>query len=82
MIYNLSSHEGTKLKKAGVSSYDGYLQQLNGVFGVLNEGHYLNLAGMDLFHNMMAVIRKNKMKLEGQFATLLTNIIVLEGMAR
>ena len=65
MIYDLSSHEGTKLTKVGAESYEGYLEELNGVFGVLYKNHYLNLAGMDLFHNMLAVIRKNKMKLEG-----------------
>lgn len=31
---------------------------------------------------MLATIRRNKMKLDGEFATLLTNIIVLEGIAR
>lgn len=31
---------------------------------------------------MLATIRRNKMKLDGEFATLLTNILVLEGIAR
>ena len=82
MIYDLSSHEGNKINGKNHSTYNRYLDELRGVFGVLDQGHYLQLAGMDLFHNMMAVIRSNKMKLEGEFATLLTNIIVLEGMAR
>ena len=36
---------------------------------------------MALLWDMMRIIRENKMKLDGEFATLLTNIIVLEGIA-
>lgn len=49
---------------------------------MLNGKTYSELKGMTLFHNMMATIRRNHMKLDGEFATLLTNIIVLEGIAR
>lgn len=37
---------------------------------------------MKVFHEMLGTIRRNKMKLEGEFATLLTNILVLEGIGR
>ena len=31
---------------------------------------------------MLTIIRMHEMKLEGEFATLLTNMLVLEGMAK
>jgi aarF domain-containing kinase len=37
---------------------------------------------MKLLTGMLDKIRDNNMKLDGEFATLLTNIVVLEGMAR
>lgn len=37
---------------------------------------------MALLTGMLDTIRDNNMKLDGEFATLLTNIVVLEGMAR
>lgn len=37
---------------------------------------------MDLFVDMLTIIRENKMKLDGEFATLLTNMMVLEAIAK
>lgn len=79
MIYNLSNYEGHKLTGR---NFDNYRKELQKVFSPLNGKTYSELQGMSLFHNMLATIRKNKMKLDGEFATLLTNIIVLEGIAR
>lgn len=37
---------------------------------------------MRLFNGMLEVIRKNGIKLDGEFATLLTNILVLESIVK
>ncbi len=38
--------------------------------------------GVPLLTGMLNIIRDNNMKLEGEFATLLTNMLVLEAMAK
>jgi predicted unusual protein kinase regulating ubiquinone biosynthesis (AarF/ABC1/UbiB family) len=55
---------------------------LTACFDRLNRSTYSQLEGMVLLWDMMRIIRENKMKLDGEFATLLTNIIVLEGIGR
>jgi aarF domain-containing kinase len=37
---------------------------------------------MELLVGMLNIIRENNMKLDGEFATLLTNIVVLESIAK
>lgn len=47
------------------------------------EGQDLDdLQGVELLTGMLNIIRNHNMKLEGEFATLLTNMLVLEGMAK
>jgi hypothetical protein len=44
---------------------------------VLNNQALDDLQGMHIFIDMLTIIRSNKMKLDGEFATLLTNMMVL-----
>jgi aarF domain-containing kinase len=37
---------------------------------------------MELLVKMLDIIRQNNMKLDGEFATLLTNMVVLESIAK
>ncbi len=41
-----------------------------------------DLDGMKLLGGMLNIIRDYRMKLDGEFATLLTNMMVLEAMAK
>jgi aarF domain-containing kinase len=79
MIYNLSNFEG---KKIIVGKFDGYYKQLMDCFSVINNQALDDLKGMNLFVDMLAIIRQNRMKLDGEFATLLTNMMVLEAIAK
>jgi predicted unusual protein kinase regulating ubiquinone biosynthesis (AarF/ABC1/UbiB family) len=49
---------------------------------VVNNHELEHFQGMDLFVDMLTIIRQNKMKLDGEFATLLTNMMVLEAIAK
>lgn len=40
------------------------------------------MEGIKLLAGMLDIIRQNNMKLDGEFATLITNIIVLESIAK
>lgn len=51
-------------------------------FSALNTQNLDAIEGMDIFMDMLTVIRQNRMKLDGEFATLLTNMIVLEAIAK
>lgn len=79
MIYNLSNYNGKKIKK---DQFPEYHEELQKVFSKINNQNLDNLEGMKLLTGMLDTIRDNNMKLDGEFATLLTNIVVLEGMAR
>ena len=79
MIFSLSNYEGKKVKK---EKFESYHKELTNCFSRLNSSTYSQLEGMVLLWDMMRIIRENKMKLDGEFATLLTNIIVLEGIGR
>jgi aarF domain-containing kinase len=79
MIYSLSTFDGQKIIKG---KFDHYLSELQGLFSVLNHTAPEDLRSVDLLRGMMNIIRDNNMKLEGEFATLLTNMLVLEAMAK
>lgn len=74
MIYNLSNFEGKKILSG---KFQDYYQQLKDCFSVLNNQALDDLQGMSLFVDMLTIIRENRMKLDGEFATLLTNMMVL-----
>ena len=44
--------------------------------------HLRNLQGIEVLGGLMNVIRKHHMKLDGEFATLLTNMLILEAIAK
>ena len=58
------------------------MADLLNLFSILNKNDLDNLPGVELFGGMLNLIRDYNMKLEGEFATLLTNMLVLEGMAK
>jgi aarF domain-containing kinase len=81
MIYNLSNYEGKKIHEGG--NFESYHKQLSDLFSVLDSTSLNEFnVGMQIFIDMLTIIRENKMKLDGEFATLLTNMVVLEAIAR
>lgn len=52
------------------------------LFSVINGADLDDLDGMKLLAGMLGIIRNYRMKLDGEFATLLTNMMVLEAMAK
>lgn len=72
-------HEGKKIDEG---EYPIYAQELQELFHVVERKDLKNLPGLELFAGMLVLIRSHNMKLEGEFATLLTNMLVLEGMAK
>lgn len=79
MIYSLSNFDG---KKIGEGMFNDYLQELRDLFSVINGADLDDLDGMKLLTGMLGIIRNYRMKLDGEFATLLTNMMVLEAMAK
>jgi aarF domain-containing kinase len=49
---------------------------------VLESKSIFDIEGIQLMIGMLNIIRQNNMKLDGEFATLLTNIVVLESIAK
>lgn len=74
MIYNLSSFNGQKILKG---KFEQYMNELRNLFGVIDGQGLDDLQGVVLLTGMLDIIRNHNMKLEGEFATLLTNMLVL-----
>lgn len=74
MIYNLSIFNEKKLLDG---KFDSYFNELKCLFSVLKQQTLEQLEGVELLTGMLGIIRDNSMKLEGEFATLLTNMLVL-----
>ena len=53
------------------------MKELQTLFGVLEGQDLDDLQGVELLTGMLNIIRNHNMKLEGEFATLLTNMLVL-----
>ena len=49
---------------------------------MLDTKSIFDIEGISLLIGLLDIIRNNQMKLDGQFATLLTNIVVLESIAK
>lgn len=79
LIYSLSNFEGKKILGG---KFESYHKQLTDLFSVLNNQALDDLQGMHIFIDMLTIIRENNMKLDGEFATLLTNMMVLEAIAK
>lgn len=62
MIYNLSNFNG---KKILMGKFESYYNQLAECFSVLNNQALDDLQGMDIFVEMLNIIRDNRMKLDG-----------------
>jgi len=62
LIYSLSNFEGQKILGG---TFEKYHKQLTDLFSVINNQGLDNLQGMDLFIDMLTIIRQNKMKLDG-----------------
>lgn len=58
------------------------MKQLKDLFCVINGADLDDLDGMKLLAGMLDIIRNYRMKLDGEFATLITNMMVLEAMAK
>ncbi len=78
-VYSLSNFDGKKILSG---KFDDYLNDLRQLFSVINGADLDDLDGMKLLGGMLGIIRNYRMKLDGQFATLLTNMMVLEAMAK
>lgn len=74
MIYSLSNFEGKKIIEG---NFQDYYRQLQNCFSILNNEELEDVEGINIFVDMLQIIRENRMKLDGEFATLLTNMIVL-----
>ena len=79
MVYDLSIFDNKKIVKG---KFQSYMAELKSLFGVLDGQPVEKLQGVELLLGMLNIIRENNMKLEGEFATLLTNMLVLEAMAK
>lgn len=75
----MSNFDGKKIVQ-GV--FKDYLEELRQLFSVINGADLDDLDGMKLLGGMLNIIRNYRMKLDGEFATLLTNMMVLEAMAK
>ena len=77
MIYSLSNFQGKKIMGEVGERFQDYYQQLIDCFSVLDGQELDDLKGIELFREMLSIIREHRMKLDGEFATLLTNMMVL-----
>lgn len=79
LIYKLSNFDNKKLIEG---TFDEYRQQLKKLFSVLDNTSIFDIEGINLLIGMLNIIRDNNMKLDGEFATLITNMVVLESIAK
>lgn len=79
LIYRLSNFDGKKILEG---SFDDYKLQLKKLFSVLDNTSIFDIEGINLLIGMLNIIRDNNMKLDGEFATLITNMVVLESIAK
>lgn len=82
MIYSLSIYEGKKISEGKCEKFKEYHKDLLKLFSVVQLHTLKELDGVELLKKMLDLIREYKMKLDGQFATLLTNMLVLDGIAK
>jgi aarF domain-containing kinase len=52
------------------------------LFSVLDNTSIFDIEGISLLIGMLNIIREYNMKLDGEFATLITNMVVLESIAK
>ncbi len=62
MIYSLSNFQGKKIIEG---KFQDYYQQLVNCFSILNNQALADLQGINLFGEMLQIIRENRMKLDG-----------------
>ena len=74
MIFKLSNFEGNKIVEG---KFIDYKDQLKKLFSVLDNTSIFEIEGINLLICMLDIIRNHNMKLDGEFATLITNMVVL-----
>lgn len=79
MIFKLSNFEGNKIVEG---KFVDYKDQLKKLFSVLDNTSIFEIEGINLLIGMLDIIRNHNMKLDGEFATLITNMVVLESIAK
>lgn len=79
LIYKLSNFDGHKILEG---AFDDYKLQLKKLFSILDNTSIFDIEGINLLIGMLNIIRDNHMKLDGEFATLITNMVVLESIAK
>ena len=79
MIFKLSNFEGNKIVEG---KFIDYKDQLKKLFSVLDNTSIFEIEGINLLIGMLDIIRNHNMKLDGEFATLITNMVVLESIAK
>ena len=79
LIYGLSNFGGEKILEGQFGEFKAELRRL---FSVLDTKSIFDIEGVQLLVGMLDILREHNMKLQGEFATLLTNIMVLESIAK
>lgn len=74
MIYGISTYRGQSLRP---NEFPKYLEDLEDMFKIVEGKDLKDIKGLDMLKGMLRVIRKHRMKLDGEFATLLTNMLAL-----
>ena len=79
MIHKISKYAGELLEE---DQFPHYMKDLEDMFTLVKKVQLENLKGIDVLSGMLTVIRNHRMKLDGEFATLLTNMLTLEATAK
>jgi predicted unusual protein kinase regulating ubiquinone biosynthesis (AarF/ABC1/UbiB family) len=79
MIYGISKYGGNSLHQ---DAFPKYRKDLEEMFQIVKRKELKDIKGLEVLNGMLRVIRKHRMKLDGEFATLLTNMLALEGIAK
>jgi predicted unusual protein kinase regulating ubiquinone biosynthesis (AarF/ABC1/UbiB family) len=81
MIYSLSLKGGVPILK-GAARYQGYFEHLKTLFNRLTALEIEDLQGLDVLKGLLDTVRSHGMQLDGQLGALLTNMLVLEQIAK
>ena len=75
MIYRISKDEDREI---GKGEYPKYLKDLENMFSFIEKVELQKLEGIDVLNGILGVIRKHGLKLDGEFAALLSNMLIVE----
>lgn len=78
-IHRISMYEGRLL---GASDHAAYLADLETMFRRVHQTSLDSLQGIVVLKEMLGVIRAHDMKIDGEISILLTNMLILEAIAK